>query len=363
MADAAVFHASEGAQLHTLAVDRGTGRLERRHTLALPEIVQYGAYDRAHRRLYLSLSDRTARHMVIALDTGGSIPSLYGDPLPLDERAIHLDVDGAAGHIVLAHPESGRLSLISLHPDGRMKPLAAAGGAAREVARVGFFAHQALFDPAGGGLVACVMGADAAGAAPEKPGRLAAFRYAGGALHATGDVTLGAGLGPRHLAYAHGRVYVVVERGNRLAVLGYRDRVVEGNARFLVSTLADPAAARPGQRAGAIGFHPNRRWLYVTNRGGDVNDIALFAVDEATGEPVVRGHFASGGHEPRTFAIDPGGAFLVVANHSPGPAAPRRWASFRIGGDGRLDAVDALAALDGDLFWIGSAAPYNPMCP
>jgi 6-phosphogluconolactonase len=295
--------------------------------------------------------------------------------VPADGRVIHLDVDGRAEHLALAHPQARRVSVIALRDDGTLgDPVAQPGPT-----DTGFFAHQARFDPEDRGLVACAMGRDASGDTPEEPGELTAFRYRRGLLTHTARVRLGPGLGPRHLEFAHGRVYVAVERGNRLAVLDYADGVLAATPSFMVATLADPATVRPLQRAGAIHFHPNRRWLYLTNRanaaveresGGDTarvyvggeNDVALFHVDSASGEPRLAGHFETQGIEPRTFTIDPTGAYLIVANHSTLDALdadgrvraiPRSWVVFRIGDEGRLTLVQKYERFTADLFWIG----------
>jgi hypothetical protein len=152
--------------------------------------------------------------------------------------------------------------------------------------------------------------------------------------------------------------------------------------RWLVPTLADPTRVRPAQRAGAIHLHRNGRWLYVTNRanatrtedGGPVfvggeNNIALFVLDVATGEPRLAGHFDTGGIEPRTFTIDSTGTFLVVANHSTlgvrtargdAAAVPRSWVVYRIGDDGGLALVRRYDRRIADLFWIGAAPPGRP---
>jgi 6-phosphogluconolactonase (cycloisomerase 2 family) len=263
---------------------------------------------------------------------------------------------------VLAHPLVHRLSVLALRADGSIgAPVPQA-----EDLDTGFFAHHAKLDTESGGLVACALGADATTQGPEKPGVLTAYRYVQGQLTLTGRVELGAGLGPRHLEYAPGRVYVAVERGNRLAVLDYAGGVVTPEPRFVVDTLAAPAHVRPSQRAGAIRFHPNGRWLYVANRAnaadgqgafaGGENNVALFDVDPESGRPEARGHFDTGGIEPRTFTVDPTGRFLVVANHSTLGSIPRSWTVFRIEEGGRLELAHKYDRATGDLFWIGSLA-------
>lgn len=360
-----VVYASEGRALHAFALDARTGALSLASSATLPELVQYAAIDAQRRILYISASDRDTRHLVVAMRIDPATGALrpHGPPIvPADGRVIHLSVDPAGEHLVLAHPLANRLSVLALQADG------SPAGVVPQSADMdtGFFAHQAKLDPEGQGLVACALGADATATAAEKPGVLTAFQYARGRLARTGRVTLGPGLGPRHLEYAHGRVYVAVERGNRLAVFDYARGVLAAEPRFVVTTLDDPERVRPSQRTGAIRFHPNGRWLYVTNRAnaadlsgafaGGENAVALFDVDTHTGRPALRAHFDTGGIEPRTFTIDTTGRFLVVANHSTLGVIPRSWSVFRIEDGGRLRLVHKYDREAADLFWIGSVA-------
>ena len=50
----------------------------------------------------------------------------------------------------------------------------------------------------------------------------------------------------------------------------------------------------------------------MSNRGHD--SIAIFAVDQATGKLTPVGHEPTQGAFPRHFALDPTGAFMLVAN-------------------------------------------------
>jgi 6-phosphogluconolactonase len=56
------------------------------------------------------------------------------------------------------------------------------------------------------------------------------------------------------------------------------------------------------------------RFLYVSNRGHD--SIAIFSIDQATGELTLVGHAATNGQTPRYFTLDPTGNFLFAANQN-----------------------------------------------
>lgn len=54
------------------------------------------------------------------------------------------------------------------------------------------------------------------------------------------------------------------------------------------------------------------RFLYASNRGDDT--IAVFAIDQTSGQLSPVQQVPSGGKSPRNFSLDPTGRFLVTAN-------------------------------------------------
>ena len=63
-----------------------------------------------------------------------------------------------------------------------------------------------------------------------------------------------------------------------------------------------------------IQAHPNGRFVYVSNRGHD--SIAIFAINQDSGQATRIGNEPTRGATPRNFAIDPAGRFLYVANQN-----------------------------------------------
>ena len=54
--------------------------------------------------------------------------------------------------------------------------------------------------------------------------------------------------------------------------------------------------------------------MYVSNRGHD--SLAVFRVDAESGKLTPAGHALTGGKEPRNFAIEPEGKYLLAANQN-----------------------------------------------
>jgi len=120
--------------------------------------------------------------------------------------------------------------------------------------------------------------------------------------------------------------------------------------------LADPKP-KVRQAAGAIHVHPSGQFVYLTNRASDLvdlngtkaftggeNNVAVFAIDQTSGEPTLIQNADGHAVELRTFGIEPSGRMLVAASIRPVPvrdAAGIKTVSaklcvFHVGGDGKL---------------------------
>ena len=100
---------------------------------------------------------------------------------------------------------------------------------------------------------------------------------------------------------------------------------------------------------------------------GGENTIAVFAINQNTGEPTLIQNIDTQGISARIFALDPSGRILVAANQVPflvrrGPSAttvPASLAVYRVRDDGKLDFVrkyDVEATNSKSLFWMGLVA-------
>jgi 6-phosphogluconolactonase (cycloisomerase 2 family) len=217
-------------------------------------------------------------------------------------------------------------------------------------------------------------GNNAGAGRPEDPGAVKTFAFANGILTNLASIAPGNGLGfgPRHLDFhpTAPLAFVSVERQNKLYV--YKRDAATGLARepsCIKDTLADPASKTP-QGSGAIHVHPNGKFVYVTNRtfpasgpgareiaAGGENSVAVFALDQATGEPTRIQNLDGRGIQLRTFGIDPSGRMLVVASilsKSDG-TLPAGITVMRIAADGWLTFVCKYDVDVGDKqqFWTG----------
>jgi hypothetical protein len=155
-----------------------------------------------------------------------------------------------------------------------------------------------------------------------------------------------------------------------------KDGSVAPKPLFIKGTLGAPRIPGVAQGAGTIHIHPNGRFAYIPNRasgtvkfaGKDVfaggeNNMAVFALDEKTGEPNLIQNIDGHGVQLRTFGIDPSGRVLVAASIQPmlvreGNNVTNLSAGltvYRIGSDGKLSFVRKydVDTSKGTQFWSG----------
>jgi 6-phosphogluconolactonase (cycloisomerase 2 family) len=142
---------------------------------------------------------------------------------------------------------------------------------------------------------------------------LRTWRFDGEHLTALGQLDVGRGSGPRHIAAAGGGLYfVVTEYSNEVLTVRARD----GELELLGRTPVLRGGTGAGDTCSEIALHDSGRWLVVAVRGA--NRIALLAVAaEGTVTPV--DDVDCGGSIPRHLVID--GDRVVVANQESGGLA------------------------------------------
>lgn len=387
------FYASAGPKLTLYGLDAAAASLTPTGSITLPANVQY-AWPHASRKFLYVVASNTQpgsgpmgatgvdkNHYAIALGVGpdGAL-SEHGPRRLLPSRPLHVSTDHAGRFLFIAYNVPSRVTVHALNADGSI---------GEEVAQdpkcdFGIYAHQVRVTPGDKTLILCSRGNDAANGKPEDPGHIEVFAVKEGRLSNLQTIKPGAsglGFGPRHLDFdPAGRfAYVSLERENSLAVFGLRpDGTLTSEPLFLKSALTDPdgKAKHPGQGVGPIHVHPNGRFVYQTNRGsgtrelggrkvsnGGENDVAVWAVNPATGEPSLIQRAWTDAYELRTFAMDPGGQVLVAASTTPMQVEEQGVFSivsaglsvYRIGADGKLTTVNKydVDTSAGIQFWSG----------
>jgi 6-phosphogluconolactonase (cycloisomerase 2 family) len=144
---------------------------------------------------------------------------------------------------------------------------------------------------------------------------------------------------------------VSLERQNALDMFELVGGTVSPEPRFRKNALGSAPVTR--QAVGTVHVHPNGHAVYVANRAATANgenSLAVYALDQATGEPHLIEHADTRGVHPRTFHIDPSGRLLAVA-HITGAVL----SLFHVGDDGGLHFARSYDIDVGNrtMWWMG----------
>lgn len=385
MADRTVLYQSVGAVLTHFDVDVEEATLTRRTSVSLPSNVQYVWPHPSRKFIYVSTSDAASGntpipgvvHRICALRVAsdGSL-SMHGEPQPLPSRPIHHCVNPTGSHVLSAFNNPSGITVHPINADGTLGP------EVKQKAQVdvGIYAHQVVVAPSNRIVIFPARGNDAKDGKPEDPGAVKVFAFDDGQLTNAQNIVGGRNgfdYRPRHVDFHPTQpwMYANIESQNEMHMhrLNAAGDQVEATPTFTTTTLAGIRDPKLHQTTSAIQVHPSGRFVYTANRAdgtvefdgkrvfaGGENSIAVFAVDQATGEPRRIHSVDPLTHHVRTFSIDPSGRLLVAASirdmwtryGNEVRLAPAGMTVFRIGGDGKLELVRKYdMALNGKLQW------------
>src|SRR6516165_9726023 len=374
------FYSGVGGQLTHYEVDFEAATLAKRAAVTLPGGIQYAWPHPSRRHLYVATSSGGVgiapvpgyppeQHYLAAFRVTplGEL-SLHGDLIKLRQRPIHASVDSAGGHVLVAYNFPSNVSVHKIKGDGSI------GDEVKQADDLekGIYFHQIRSTPGDKTVLIVARGNNPEGTKPEDPGSLHVYNFKNGVLSHMRKIapSSGYGFGGRHLDIHPTQpwVYLSVERQNQLIVYKMMsDGDLTPDPLHTKSTLADPAHKFRIQGAGPIHIHPNGRFVYLGNRSGlasaagpgveDVNgkmvfsegesNIAVFAIDQQTGEPTAIQHADIRAAHPRTFSLDSDGRMLVAGSLAPTAVRrdgkvvviPAGMTVFKVGPDGKLDFV------------------------
>ena len=377
-------YAAVGPELTQYDVNVDGASLTKRGTVTLPANVQYVWPHQSRRYLYVATSSSasgtgpkgTVHHVSAFRIAPDGTLTPHGNPIPLPTRPIHMTTDIPSEHVLVAFNNPSALRVYRINRDATL------GEEVKQPNAIdaGIYGHQVRVSPDNRMVVLVARGNDPAGGKPEDPGALKVFNYKDGVLSNETSIAPNGGyaFGPRPLDFHPTRplIYVSLERENKLYVYRMKGDTIEPEAAFKKETLAEPGIIKSRQAAGTVHVHPNGRFVYGVNRAdtttevegkrvfvGGENTLAVYAIDQATGEPTPIQHIDTRGVHCRTFHIDPSGRMLVAQHNfdmlvKDGGAVrnvPACLSVFKIGGDGKLEYlrkydVDVASNL---MFWMG----------
>ena len=363
-----VFYQGVGDRLTQWDVDVDAATLTPRAPVTLPSNIQYVWPHPSRKYLYVSTSDAASgnapnpgqvhRLCALRIDADGAL-SMHGEPEVLPQRPIHNSIDARGDYALTCYNNPSNLTIHRINGDGTV------GAQVQQEAQLdyGIFAHQILSMPGNSSLIMVTRGNRPESNKAEDPGALKIYAFKGGQLSPLANLPVGGngglGYGPRHLDFHPAKpwVYVSVKSQNELHMHRMEGGSLSSEPLFKKrSTIGTYDISFP-QAAGGIHVHPNGRTVYVSNRAsatvdfngkkvfrGGENNIAVFSINAATGEPTLIQNEDPHSFHIRTFSIDTSGRIMVAAsivdmNVRDGDNirhVPAALTVFRIGEDGKL---------------------------
>ena len=255
------------------------------------------------RRLYAAVRSKPFSVHVFGIDpaSGALTPHSVS---PLAESFPYLSLDRTGRYLFGASYGGHVVSVNEVGGDGRV----AAGP--RQVIPVGRNAHAILADRANRFVFVPCLGTD----------QIFPFSFEAGTLRPGEPVQMKAGTGPRHLAFSGDNrfLYVLSELLGSVTTFSLNEGLLTEISTTPMVTSLRPGAPRgpdapPRERdkdiwAADIHLTPNGRFLYISERTSST--VCAFKVDLASGKLAWLGATPTE-KQPRGFAIDPSGCFLV----------------------------------------------------
>ncbi len=221
-----------------------------------------------------------------------------------------VSTDKTGKWIMVGNYMSGSLAALPVKTDGSLAPYAQMiqhkGSSANKSRQDKPHVHSTFFSPDYRYILAPDLGMD-------KVMVYAFDQYAKQPLKpaTTPYATTDPGSGPRHLDFHPNSkyVYLMEEMSGNVTVFAYNN----GSLKKLQTIAAHPSDFKGQPGSADIHVSPDGKFLYASNRGEE-NNIAIFAIQPATGMLNLKGFQPVPGSGPRNFTLDPEGNFLLVAN-------------------------------------------------
>lgn len=220
----------------------------------------------------------------------------------------YIAVDEDQKNVFVANYSSGSLAVLPINKDGSLKPpsqiIQDEGKGPNAERQEKPHVHTAFLSPNEKYLLYTDLGTD----------KLTLMRYRASKaepLSPAAKVSVNPGNGPRHVTFSpNGKyLYLLQEMGSAINVYDYnggKPREVQS-----VKMLSDGFKGTNG--AAAVKISPDGKYLYATDRL-DASGLLIYAINQENGKLTFADRQSTFGKNPRDFAIDPTGNFLIVAN-------------------------------------------------
>jgi len=252
---------------------------------------------------------KTGAVSALSIDSASGQLTLLNQQPSAGLNPCHLIVDYAGRNVLCANYSSGTVSVLPLEDDGRLKPASSViqhAGSSKTKRQSQAHAHSINLDKSGKYALAADLGID----------QMITYKFdpKAGTLTPHSVARLKPGSGPRHFAFHPSGQYAYAINELASTVTAFRYTADQGKLDTIQTISSLPADYDGKSYTAEVQVHPSGKFLYGSNRGHD--SIAVYAINQSTGQLTLTQIQPTGGRTPRGFGIDPSGRYLLAANQS-----------------------------------------------
>ncbi len=217
----------------------------------------------------------------------------------------------ASGFVLAANYTGGSVALFKLNEKGQISQLLDVqqhhGGGPDKERQEGPHVHSAYFEPGSDRIFVADLGTDA----------VSVYRLDKSKPQLVPDsfpeIKLKPGSGPRHMAFHPNKKFLYV--ANELSSTVSTVALNKDGSYTVIETISTISSdfKKPNYPAD-IHITRDGRFLYLSNRG--LNTIAIFSVDQKSGQLALMAQESVKGENPRNFTLSPDEKYLLVANQN-----------------------------------------------
>jgi 6-phosphogluconolactonase len=240
----------------------------------------------------------------------GSLTLINQQPSAGDDPC-YVSVDKTNKWIAIANYTSGSLSILPINNSGGLDPASVViqhkGKGVNKERQEGPHVHCTVFSKDNKYLFATDLGLDKIMIYP--------FNETNGSLEKTKATSANTqpGTGPRHLTFHPNNkfAYLMEEMGGIVSAYQYSS----GKLKLIQNISSMPRGYKGEIGSADVHVSADGKFLYASNRDAS-NTLAIFKINQQTGNLTLIGHQSVLGKTPRNFNFDPSGKFLLVADQN-----------------------------------------------
>ena len=303
----------ESKGIYSFTLDASSGKIENIKLEAQLDNPTYITVTSDNKHLY-SVVKVGATGGVAAFDIKAAGVQFINNQLAEGSSPCHVSLNKADNYLFSANYHKGDVSAYPINAEGSISEASALivheGSGPNKTRQEKPHAHYSSLTPDEKYLCVIDLGID----------KLLVYDVYNGKLAKHNEISLKPGCGPRHMAFHPNKkfAYLLTELSSEVVVLEYSE--AEGNFNIIQYISAIPEDFKDESSGSAIHLSPDGNFVYAANRGHD--SIAVFSVDNSSGELTFVAHTSTEGSAPRDFTIAPGGNYLIAANQNSSNIVP-----------------------------------------